>query len=87
MSGNVWEWTRSLWGTDHSKSAFRYPYKRQDGREDLEASSSILRVVRGGAYFVDPEDARCASRNWPVPIDSIDCIGFRVVVLPFSSGL
>ena len=27
MSGNVWEWTRSLWGEDFGKPAFTYPYE------------------------------------------------------------
>ena len=27
LSGNVWEWTRSLWGTDGEKPAFGYPYQ------------------------------------------------------------
>ncbi|HEX4965563.1 MAG TPA: SUMF1/EgtB/PvdO family nonheme iron enzyme [Thermoanaerobaculia bacterium] len=63
MSGNVWEWTRSLWGTDPFNLAFRYPYKRQDGREDIKASSQILRVVRGGSCFFDSRFARCAFRK------------------------
>lgn len=87
MSGNVWEWTRSLWGPDFSKPAFRYPYKRQDGREEFKASMQVLRAVRGGAYFSDSRLARCAYRGGRAPDSRLDVIGFRVVVLPFSSGL
>lgn len=87
MSGNVWEWTRSLWGTEPLKPKFRYPYEGQDGRENLEAPSQFLRVVRGGSDFSGSGDVRCAFRLRLVPVDRDDDIGFRVVVLPFSSGL
>ncbi|MDP6359904.1 MAG: SUMF1/EgtB/PvdO family nonheme iron enzyme, partial [Planctomycetota bacterium] len=35
MAGNVWEWTRSLWGEDLAEPAFKYPYDPKDGRENL----------------------------------------------------
>jgi iron(II)-dependent oxidoreductase len=50
MSGNVWEWTRSLWGEDSRPPAFGYPYHAQVGREQLDAGHDVLRVVRGGAF-------------------------------------
>lgn len=43
MAGNVWEWTRTVWG-------FAYPYDADDGREDLKASHSTPRVLRGGSW-------------------------------------
>jgi formylglycine-generating enzyme required for sulfatase activity len=79
MSGNVLEWTRSI------KKA--YLYVREDGREDLEASSQPLRVVRGGSCFFDSRRARCAYRDGYVQEARRGGFGFRVVVLPFSSGL
>jgi formylglycine-generating enzyme required for sulfatase activity len=87
MSGNVWEWTRSLWGEDVVNPAFRYPYKREDGREYIEASSIEPRVVRGGSCFLVPRSARCAFRDWDEPMNRYDGFGFRVVVLSFSSDL
>jgi formylglycine-generating enzyme required for sulfatase activity len=67
MSGNVWEWTRSLWGKEFSKPDYGYPYLPSDGREDLDADGSFLRVLRGGSFSGDRRYARCAyrSRNNP----------------------
>ncbi len=50
LSGNVWEWTLSLWGKDYMDPEFGYPYDIADGREDLSAPDSVLRVLRGGAF-------------------------------------
>ena len=77
MSGNVWEWTRSLWGS--------YPYDALDGRED--PTSSGPRVLRGGAFLNVSTLVRCALRNRDVPEDRLRVLGFRVVLLPFSSDL
>jgi formylglycine-generating enzyme required for sulfatase activity len=83
MSGNVWEWTRSLWGEDHRKPGFGYPYQAGDGREDLEAPSQVLRVLRGGAFGSYSEYVRCAFRAWSGPDARSGNIGFRVVLSPF----
>ncbi len=50
LAGNVWEWTRSLWGREVSRPAFGYPYDAEDGREDPGAGDEVLRVLRGGAF-------------------------------------
>ncbi|HEX6900980.1 MAG TPA: SUMF1/EgtB/PvdO family nonheme iron enzyme [Thermoanaerobaculia bacterium] len=78
MSGNTWEWTRST-----QKS---FPYARTDGREDTKAYRQILRIVRGGSYSSSSKNARCAYRNWSGPDHRNDRMGFRIVVLPFSSA-
>jgi formylglycine-generating enzyme required for sulfatase activity len=79
MSGNVWEWTRSLWDD--------YPYPvegpKRTAREDLSAKDR--RVVRGGAFDLDPWDARCAFRGRGGPDLRHFDLGFRVVVSPFFS--
>jgi formylglycine-generating enzyme required for sulfatase activity len=88
MAGNVWEWTRSLWGPwdgesiSSAKLQFGYPYDREDGRENLDADDKWLRVMRGGSCFLDRDFARCAFRLWYPPSDRSYFDGFRVVVSP-----
>jgi len=80
MAGNVWEWTRSLWGKDWQKPDFGYPYYPGDGREDIE--SGDRRVVRGGAFFSVAGDVRCACRVRYNPVYRGYDVGFRVVASP-----
>ena len=83
MSGNVWEWTRSLWA-DADGNEFGYPYAPGGAREALDAPASVLRVLRGGAFNGDEWFVRCACRGWPNPNGFGDSIGFRVLVVPFE---
>lgn len=82
MAGNVWEWTRSLWGTDWQEPKFKYRYDLKDGREDLEAPDNVLRVLRGSAFWYDHRDVRCAFRDRYLPNYQHRSFGFRVVLLP-----
>jgi formylglycine-generating enzyme required for sulfatase activity len=70
MAGNVWEWCQSQYQS--------YPYKVNDGREQLEGDAS--RVVRGGAWGSHRYLARCASRYHLHPGVRYFSFGFRVVV-------
>ena len=72
MSGNVWEWTYSLFKP--------YPYKAHDGREDENASGN--RVLRGGSYYYGGMNARCACRYFDPVGSFIDVRGFRVAASP-----
>ncbi len=74
MAGNVWEWTSSLYRP--------YPYRADDGREDLSATG--MRVVRGGCWHAGPKEARCAARGRLVPEHFFHSLGFRVVI-PLAS--
>jgi formylglycine-generating enzyme required for sulfatase activity len=78
MSGNVWEWTRSLWGKNSSEPDFKYPYKFDDGREQLDATDDVLRVLRGGAFGGDVRRVRCAYRRRSLPFPRYSFVGFRV---------
>jgi formylglycine-generating enzyme required for sulfatase activity len=78
MSGNVWEWTRSVWGT--------YPYPSDAigcaAREYREVREGIRRVRRGGAFFSSPRSARCTVRLGSGPYPHGGGMGCRVVVRP-----
>jgi formylglycine-generating enzyme required for sulfatase activity len=82
MSGNVWNWLRSLMGKDVEHFEFNYPYDPQDGREDPEAGSDVLRGMRGGAFLVEPRRATCYFRDGVPPDARDDGDGFRLVVTP-----
>jgi formylglycine-generating enzyme required for sulfatase activity/energy-coupling factor transporter ATP-binding protein EcfA2 len=73
MSGNVWEWTRSIFKP--------YPYDPKDGRENLEEKDNVARVVRGGSYLNGGRNLRCARRDGLNPdLGWFSGLGFRVVV-------
>ncbi|MEE4378505.1 MAG: SUMF1/EgtB/PvdO family nonheme iron enzyme [Candidatus Competibacteraceae bacterium] len=76
LAGNVWEWTLS--------GASQYPY--QSHHNSLQEQQQ--RIARGGAWNVEPMQARCAAR---APFDASEhnaALGFRVVISvmhsPFS---
>lgn len=82
LSGNVWEWTRSLW-------VEKYPYQPDYTgalRENLKAGNDT-RVVRGGAFYFYSWLARSAYRVRLEPDLRNYSLGFRVVVSPFTSDL
>lgn len=88
LSGNVWEWTRSLWGKDFGEPDFKYPYDSEDGRENLEAPDDVLRVLRGESFNYNAGGVRGAARRWGRPLVRGRYGGFRVVVVsPFTSEL
>jgi formylglycine-generating enzyme required for sulfatase activity len=84
MAGNVYEWTRSLWGESRNQLVYRYPYRPTDGRESLAAGRELLRVLRGGAFNNYLNYMRCADRYRLDPCAQNGPIGFRVVVRPAS---
>ncbi len=75
LIGNVWEWTRSLYGS--------YPYPEDTaGRQQREGAGRGPRALRGGAFFNDRTSVRCAYRDDYDPSPRYDYIGFRVVLSP-----
>ena len=83
MSGNVWEWTRSLWGRHQYEPDFNYPYSDQlELRESPAPNDNMLRVLRGGSFITAAFLARCSARHPEVPEMRYYCIGFRVALVP-----
>ncbi len=78
LSGNVWEWTRSLY--EHPEAG-----KERNLRED--SSQEAPRVLRGGSYIDYSRGVRCSFRFRFDPMFRGGNLGFRVVLLPFSSDL
>ena len=76
LSGNVWEWTRSLDGD------YPYPVRRatRAKREALKAPEDVGRILRGGAFWRDPRLVRCAFRDGTSACDVNYNIGFRVAL-------
>ena len=82
VAGNVWEWTRSLWGSALLPPEWTYPYDPDNRmREELGAPRAIRRVVRGGA-FNHGRLPRCAYRSRYFPTESSFDVGFRTVIRP-----
>jgi formylglycine-generating enzyme required for sulfatase activity len=79
MSGNVWEWTMSLWGESGHTPEFGYPYDPFDGRENCDAPETIRRIIRGGAFYYFDECVRTATRNIMLPTMHHSGGGFRIV--------
>ncbi len=85
MVGNVWEWTRSIFGKwdpekEEPVDKYAYPYISNDGREDLSKSTHFLRVIRGASFAHDRVDTPCAYRGWDLPGSRSDAFGFRVAL-------
>ncbi len=82
MTGNTWEWTLTLWGEDRSNASYVYPYRADDGREDLHAGEACYRIIRGVSFKDRPQDMRIACRDLDPPNWSLNNLGFRLFAAP-----
>ncbi|MBI3537980.1 MAG: formylglycine-generating enzyme family protein [Chloroflexi bacterium] len=76
LAGNIFEWTRSKWGANWQALEFAYPYRADDGREEIPGSAA--RVMRGGSWFNSAREARVSHRARYLPGSRASNIGFRV---------
>jgi formylglycine-generating enzyme required for sulfatase activity len=68
MHGNVWEWIQDCFKA--------YPYE-----PDRDARCS-RRVRRGGSWYSNPRNLRCANRAYAHPSAKFETTGFRLVKEP-----
>lgn len=76
LVGNVFEWTLSKWGKNWQELEFTYPYRANDGREEIEGSGA--RVMRGGSWFNPYPEARVSQRARYLAGSRGSNIGFRI---------
>ena len=76
LSGNAYTWTLSI----YDQVQFKYPYRSDDGRENLEAEGK--RVLRGGSWDFSQDDSRAVARYHDHPSNRLNVIGFRVIGVP-----
>ncbi len=68
LSGNVWEWCLTKW-----RSNYEQP-------EDNVVDGISRRVIRGGAFYHDPQFSRSAHRSYNDPVVRNIHYGFRIVL-------
>ncbi len=87
MTGNVWEWTLSSWGSfDWNEPGFRYPFAEARPQTGTGAREGVdtpgFRVLRGGAWAFYEGSARVSARDNSDPVNFYYGSGCRVVVAP-----
>jgi formylglycine-generating enzyme required for sulfatase activity len=77
MHGNVYEWCLDHWHGNYEGAP-------TDGRAWLDDNDNDNdpRIIRGGSWFDNPRYCRSAYRFHDTPDDTINGLGFRVVVAP-----
>ena len=68
MSGNVREWCNDWWGE----------YCSSPVKDPLGPDGGYGRITRGGSWKSFEEDCHISERDWELPHDSYDDVGFRL---------
>lgn len=79
QTGNVWEWTRSLWGPDFADARFKYRYEGTDQEEAGRAADDLALAMNYGVFRLDYVLRRGVVRNRYNPRNRYANVGFRVV--------
>ena len=72
MHGNVYDWCLDYWHPSYDGAP-------SDGSPWQTGGNENYRIVRGGSWYVNPDDCRSAVRNRVDPDVRVVYIGFRVV--------
>jgi formylglycine-generating enzyme required for sulfatase activity len=72
MHGNVWEWCLDHWHENYKGAP-------TDGSAWISEVERASRMLRGGSWDYGPRSCRSAYRNYTLPVNRHDDIGFRVV--------
>ncbi len=78
MSDNAWEWC----STAYQENA--YPFRVKDEWASDYVKQNFNRVLRGGAFNVNTNFARCTARYWSRPDVGSSFIGFRLALAPLD---
>lgn len=85
MTGNVWEWTNTVYGIDDGDYNYNetgerrilYPYDADDGREIDSNDATYHRVLRGGSWNSYGSNLWAADRAVSLPNGENNGLGFR----------
>lgn len=70
LAGNVYEWCRDYYKSDY--------YSLPAYQDPQGPATSMFKVLRGGSWYHDKEEMRCADRFRFMPVARVSFVGFRV---------
>jgi formylglycine-generating enzyme required for sulfatase activity len=71
MHGNVWEWVQDVWHDSYAGAP-------SDGSAWMNGGDQSRRVLRGGSWYITPQDLRSADRSGGAPGGRFFNTGFRI---------